>query len=155
MNGFIKAKLVSLHHIDVLLFTTAQLDHNPSFTLFINGVKAYNPTIVRRTSNKDVYLFRLELKEEYDFSKRYFLAFLNFPLQCIDVSNVPDFKEFDQMFTYDGDDLGNTYSKEKTDFAVWAPLSPSVQLLIEGENGFISYDMCLFFFSLILVFACF
>ena len=141
MNGFIKAKLVSLHHVDVLLFTTAQLENNPSFTLFIDGIRAYSPTIVRRTSNKDVYLFRLELKEAYDFAKRYFLGFLNFPLQTIDVSNVPDFKEFNELFTYDGDDLGNTYSEKETSFAVWAPISPSVQLLIEGDNGFISYDM--------------
>ncbi len=132
---------MSLHHIDVLLFTTAQMEYNPSFTLFIDGVKAYKPTIIRRTANKDVYLFRLELKESYDFSKRYFIAFMNFPLQTIDISNVPDFKEFDQLFSYDGDDLGNTYTKEETSFALWAPISPSVQLLIESDSGFISYDM--------------
>ena len=72
MNGFIKANLVSMNYIDVVVFTNAQFDNNLSFQLFIDGTKAYSPTIVRRTTNKDLYLFRLELKEPFDFSKRYF-----------------------------------------------------------------------------------
>ena len=134
MNGFIKANLVSMNHIDVMVFSNAQFDNTLAFYLFIDGRRVYSPTIVRRTTNKDIYLFRLELKEPYDFSKRYHVALYNFPLQIVDVSNAIDFKEFDNMFTYNGDDLGANYSKEETTFVVWAPLSPFVQLKIENEN---------------------
>ena len=142
MNGFIKANLVSLTHIDVLVFSSAQFDNSQSFQLFINGVRAYSPTIVRRTTNKDLYLYRLELKEPFDFSKKYYISFYNFPIQLVDVSRAIDFKEFDSLFTYDGDDLGSIYSKEETKFNVWAPLSTSVKLYIEDKNHvFKTYDM--------------
>ena len=94
MNGFIKTNLVSMIHIDVMVFSAAQFDNSLSFQLFIDGKRAYSPTIVRRTANKDIYLFRLELKEPFDFSKRYYLSLYNFPMQIVDVSNAIDFKEF-------------------------------------------------------------
>ena len=129
-------------HIDVMVFSAAQFDNSLSFQLFIDGKRAYSPTIVRRTANKDIYLFRLELKEPFDFSKRYYLSLYNFPMQIVDVSNAIDFKEFDTMFDYSGDDLGATYTPKKTSFAVWAPLSPSVRLKIEDENhNFKEYQM--------------
>ena len=37
---------------------------------------------------------------------------------------------FDQLYAYDGEDLGAHYSREKTTFAFWAPISQEVQLLI-------------------------
>ena len=142
MNGFIKANLISLNYIDVVVFASSQFDNNLSFQLFIDGKRVYSPSIVRRTTNRDLYLFRLELKEPYDFSKRYAVALYNFPLQLVDVSNAVDFKEFDSMFNYDGDDLGSVYDKKSTSFSVWAPLSISVQLKLENENGeFDVYDM--------------
>ena len=142
MNGFIKANLVSMNHVDVVVFTNAQFDHSLSFQLFIDGKREYSPTIIRRTTNKDLYLFRLELKEPFDFSKRYAVSLYNFPLQIVDVSNAIEFKEFEGMFTYNGDDLGAIYSKEYTSFAVWAPLSPSVKLKLENEHHeFDVYEM--------------
>ena len=109
MNGFIKANLISLNYIDVVVFASSQFDNNLSFQLFIDGKRVYSPSIVRRTTNRDLYLFRLELKEPYDFSKRYAVALYNFPLQLVDVSNAVDFKEFDSMFNYDGDAGGNGF----------------------------------------------
>ena len=123
-----------MNHIDVMVFSNAQFDNTLAFHLFIDGKKVYSPTIVRRTTNKDIYLFRLELKEPYDFSKRYHVSLYNFPMQIVDVSNAIEFKEFDSLFTYNGNDLGANYSKDETSFVVWAPLSPSVQLKIESEN---------------------
>ena len=134
MNGFISAKLVSMTHIDIMVFSNTLFDNNQTFQLFIDGERKYSPTIVRRTTNKDLYIFRLELREPFDFSKRYFVSYYNFPLQLVDVSSAVTFKEFDSMFNYEGDDLGSIYSIKETSFALWAPLSPSVQLKIENEN---------------------
>ena len=36
--------------------------------------------------------------------------------------------EFSKKYTYNGNDLGNTYSKAKTDFRVWAPTASEVTL---------------------------
>ena len=131
-----------MNYIDVVVFTNAQFDNNLSFQLFIEDKRAYSPSIIRRTTNKDLYLFRLELKEPFNFSKRYFISLYNYPLQIVDVSNAIDFKEFDTMFTYNGDDLGVTYSKEQSTFVIWAPLSPSVKLKIENkDHSFSVFDM--------------
>lgn len=39
-------------------------------------------------------------------------------------------EEFDQMFFYDGDDLGAAFTKEKTTFKVWAPTAAKVKVKI-------------------------
>lgn len=45
--------------------------------------------------------------------------------------------EFESRFTYDGDDLGSTWSKESTTFKVWAPTAGSVKVNLyeSGTNG--------------------
>ena len=50
---------------------------------------------------------------------------------------LPDYystKEFEEKYTYDGDDLGATYTKEKTTLKVWAPLAQSVTVRL-FKNG--------------------
>src|SRR5574344_1815894 len=44
---------------------------------------------------------------------------------------MPDYystSDFENQYTYTGDDLGATYSKESTTFRVWAPLATSVKV---------------------------
>ena len=43
-------------------------------------------------------------------------------------------ERFDTYYTYDGDDLGMTYSKDETTFKIWSPISANVLLNIY-ENG--------------------
>ncbi|MCR5184531.1 MAG: type I pullulanase [Bacilli bacterium] len=140
MSAFIKANLVSLRTIDVMVFTDAYIGEDRlTFSLFQENEYLYSPTIIRRTSMRELMIFRLELKEQFDFSKHYYLSFMNFPIQLVDVSMAVDFKEFDLMFYYDGDDLGATYGKEETTFKVWAPLSPLVKIKIENAKGEFEY----------------
>lgn len=141
MNGFISAKLVSLNIIDVAIFSNAQFD-NFYFQLFINEKKAYAPTIIRKTTNRESYLIKLELKEPYQFGNKYYLSFLNFPIVQVDISMAVQFKEFDNLFYYDGNDLGSIYHKDHTDFALWAPLATNVTLLIQNDKGkFVPHNM--------------
>lgn len=61
-------------------------------------------------------------------------CFLNF-------SKVGLCKEFDELYYYDKDDLGNTYTKEKTTFKVWAPLSTGVILKVKHNGETFLYSM--------------
>ncbi|MCX8130519.1 MAG: type I pullulanase [Clostridia bacterium] len=54
--------------------------------------------------------------------------------------NVLSSKEFDELFYYSGDDLGYTYSKEKTSFRVWAPLAEKVILMVYKDGDTASAD---------------
>ena len=46
-------------------------------------------------------------------------------------------KEFEEKYTYTGNDLGSTYSKESTSFRVYAPTAESVTLNLyeDGLQG--------------------
>jgi len=56
-------------------------------------------------------------------------------LTCfLDFSRISLCEEFDDLYYYDGHDLGNTYTKEGTTFKVWAPLATGVILKII-KNG--------------------
>ena len=44
-------------------------------------------------------------------------------------AKIYDSLEFSKKYTYKGDDLGNTYSKSKTAFRVWAPTASAVSLI--------------------------
>lgn len=43
-------------------------------------------------------------------------------------------EQFEEMFAYDGDDLGCTYTPKMTSFALWAPTATKVLLSIQQEN---------------------
>jgi pullulanase len=55
----------------------------------------------------------------------------------VDKKDKCDMEYFDQVFAYDGDDLGAKYTKEKTGFKIWAPTAEKVlvNLYEHGESG--------------------
>ena len=48
----------------------------------------------------------------------------------IEVGSIVRTKEFDRLFYYEGDDLGNTYSRYSTKFRLWAPTAKEAKLVI-------------------------
>lgn len=57
-------------------------------------------------------------------------------LSCyLDFSKLSMCEEFDELYFYDHNDLGNRYTKEKTTFKVWAPLATGVILKVMKWNG--------------------
>lgn len=57
--------------------------------------------------------------------------FLRAPLQ---LRNLINSESFDRMHYYDGDDLGPSYSPERTDFRLWSPPAARVILDLEGRG---------------------
>lgn len=63
-------------------------------------------------------------------------------LTCfLDFSYLSMCKEFDELYFYEDDDLGNCYTREKTTFKVWAPLSTGVILKIIKDGKDFLYPM--------------
>ena len=57
-------------------------------------------------------------------------------LSCyLDFSKLSMCEEFDELYFYDHNDLGNQYTKEKTTFKVWAPLATGAILKVMKWNG--------------------
>lgn len=71
----------------------------------------------------------IELYDEMDYSKEYTMEFRETQLPV----TLPDYfssAEFEDAYTYTGNDLGATYTAEKTSFRVWAPTANKIELNI-------------------------
>lgn len=114
-----------------------------NYKLYINGVLSndkikevlsYNN---EKISNTEGLIFKLA--EDIDFNSEIVLKAKNSEIEKeqeikATIGNVVSSKEFDEKFAYKGK-LGSIYSKDKTNFKVWAPTAKSVDLLIfEGEK---------------------
>ena len=86
-----------------------------------------------RVAGQYVYLV---LSEQLNLARNYNITFEGRDYAV----TMPDYyshEEFEGLYTYTGDDLGATYSPEKTDFRVWAPtaVAVSVRLYADGDKS--------------------
>lgn len=79
----------------------------------------------------------LIVKDDIDFSNNYTLHIEKHVSSLVSVSEAFSTEEFEEAFTYEGDDLGAIYTPEKTCFRVWAPTASEVTINFykEGSGG--------------------
>ena len=123
MTCYLKAKLASFRKISVMVFTDIYRPEKVSFSLFKNGLLIQKGNISHFHSMNNVNLFDIYLNEDYDLGANYSLICGSLSAAMIDTSDAVYFPDFDDKYFYDGDDLGNNYQKEATEFVLWAPLS--------------------------------
>lgn len=76
------------------------------------------------------------MEEELELSKAYDISMEGYEGTTVSMNRIIGSSYFDDAFTYDGNDLGATYTKEKTGFKVWAPTASEVSLnLYEQGDG--------------------
>ncbi len=77
------------------------------------------------------------LKDEFNLTDSYTLEFEGYGSHTIANYKMLASEEFEKEFTYDGDDLGAVWSKEKTNFRLWAPTASEVilNLYTAGAGG--------------------
>lgn len=68
-------------------------------------------------------------KAELDLSKTYRVSKDGFGEMTVQMGKVIGSKSFEEKFYYSGNDLGNTYTKAKTKFRVWAPTASEAKLV--------------------------
>ncbi|MBW9171163.1 type I pullulanase [Clostridium estertheticum] len=131
-NKFVSAKLDDLKTINIetnvsFPFVTADAQ---GFTVKSNG-KALK--INKITSSKVIGGFttvaNIELSENVNLNQTLTISKTAFPEKEIAFGNVMQSASFEKMFSYEGNDLGNTYSTSKTSFKVWAPTATEVKLV--------------------------
>ena len=71
--------------------------------------------------------YTLKLAETLDVFKSYDIVY-NGTTNAISMPNVYSTDEFEAEYTYTGNDLGATWTKEATTFRVWAPTAESVKV---------------------------
>ncbi len=78
------------------------------------------------------------LAEDVDFAKRYSFIHKEERYNIV-MRHVVRTEAFDDYFACDIDKLGNFYTKQETSFRLWAPLSDSVDLVINDRYHHMSY----------------
>ena len=115
----------------------------------VNPVAGQEITIVEKDSNKAIEIAKItetvtgiqanyviELKEQLALSKKYQVVY-NGESYSITMPDWYSTEDFESQFTYEGNDLGSTWTKEATTFRVWAPTADavSVKLYKGGTAG--------------------
>ena len=142
-NTYFNAKLISLRKISLHIFTSLPKPSNEIFYFIKDNEKPLPLKLTRQVASTGNYLVELELPYDYPFGSNCVITstYLNIA-RPIDLSNAISFPEFDNLFNYEKNDLGITYSKEETTFTLWALLAGKVLLKLENENkSFSLYEM--------------
>lgn len=73
-------------------------------------------------------------KSKIELGKEYHILH-EFARKCVlKTGYITKLEEFDEVYAYNGNDLGAVYTKEKTTFKLWAPTATAVDLSILGNS---------------------
>jgi len=134
MNNKIEAYLDAFHTISVLVPKSLTEERFTEFTLQGNDETIrLNVTEVRESSDRIKYITTFEgfvflTKDYYVRSQSGLEAELY--SGAIVRSDI-----FDELYAYDGNDLGVTYQKDKTTFKLWSPIVKRITLNLTSPDG--------------------
>ena len=134
-TGSFSAFLDALDKITILIPQSYRANEKLNFTLFFEGQKMGELLVddVIQIEHYTKYIctapFEVPLGEEYQIEDDKGMVFA---LQTGAVIRTP---EFDELYFYDGDDLGAAYTEDKTVFKLWAPTATNVKLKLISEFG--------------------
>ncbi|WP_315080089.1 type I pullulanase [uncultured Clostridium sp.] len=125
---------LKIDSIDEINFeVSSKIDNTDEFILKENG----------NVIGKDLYSIKLEdngLKGCIKFNKKlnlkntYSLEIPKHGVKNAEFRKVYESKEFEDLYSYDGK-LGVIYSKDKTQFNLWAPTATDVKVVLYGKDG--------------------
>ena len=89
----------------------------------------------------DYHKYECTFDGKIEFGKRYDVFHEFARSTPLIFSEVVKCDEFDEMFYYDGKDLGVTYTKTNTTFKLWAPTAYKVSVEVEKDGIYKTYEM--------------
>ena len=135
------ASLASSTEIDVIYVPnySSVLDDFSFFLVYDNKRIPLEKEIHFRQNLIDI---KLTSNEPLELGHDYQIATNEEESVYLDLDEYVQSEGFDQLYFYDKDDLGATYSKESTIFKVWSPLSDRVLLKLEkADSTFLLHEM--------------
>lgn len=125
--------------IDVTLSQTIDTKDESTYTKFL--VKDENGTSypVHHIWNEEPGVLKstkVVMEEALTLDHSYTITYDEWIACDVDITGSFSSESFEDKYTYEGDDLGAIYTKEKTSFRLWAPTASKVELnLYEGGSG--------------------
>lgn len=109
----------------VTVTMTGEIEGNLKKAFTITGKEG--KTAVKEVKAGSDFVYTVTLGKELDPAKKYQITFEEntYNIFMPSIYSTPD---FESAYTYDGDDLGATWSESETSFRVWAPTAESVTL---------------------------
>lgn len=129
----VKAFLNDFNSIDIIINNIYYGGEVKELFIYNEGKRETLEIItVEKLQNHTLYYtktpYKISLEKQYEISTE---NGLRVPL---DIGNIVKKDEFDKMYYYNGDDLGNVYTKGKTTFKVWSPVASRVMIDIKSAN---------------------
>jgi len=142
INTYVSAKLIDYYTIKVFIFSDVRKPENTKIKLVKNDEVITNLTIVKESFINGLELYECKTNEKIELGNSYYISIESFGFVPLSMNDVTSFSDFDQEYYYSGDDLGYSYSKEKTTWKIWAPLASKVVLFLKKDNDlFATYKM--------------
>lgn len=129
---FIIAKLDKMNYISIetnIAFPFIS-EINEGITVKSNGeILTIKKVTSDKLTNGSTKIAKIELSKNVNLGEKITVSKLGFPEKDVVLGDVIRSAAFEKMFYYEGNDLGNIYSKSKTSFRVWAPTAAEVKLV--------------------------
>ncbi|MFV5174153.1 type I pullulanase [Bacillus cereus] len=121
-----KATIDSFHEIIV---TTNVPFHIKEKKIEIEGIKIKNITPYDINSGDITNKVKIITEQKIDLKQTYKVKIENLADTNTEIGKVIRSEEFDNLFYYGGNDLGNTYTPQHTKFRLWAPTASEAKLV--------------------------
>ncbi len=132
-DTYCNAKLISPDMVRLVIFSSIPWEKlDPMIQK--DGVNEPKPTIARTSTLGSLVMTDLRLHEPLELGHSYNVVTAQYGAIPIDVTEATNFPNFDTDFYYKGNDLGFTYDRHHTDFAIWAPLASKVILVYRQKE---------------------
>ena len=133
-DAIVAATQDTLSSVTVSLSRRVAVSPAPAFTVKLGGTTVVTSSVVPVSStSKGALDWTLNFSSPLTIGGDYTVSLEGFGNLPVTTGAVMNSKEFDDLYFYDGNDLGNTYSKTQTSFRVWAPTAQSVALVTYGN----------------------
>ncbi|WP_088324939.1 type I pullulanase [Bacillus cereus] len=121
-----KATIDSFHEITV---TTNVPFHIKEKKIEIEGIKIKNITPYDINRGDITNKVKIITEQKIDLKQTYKVKIENLADTNTEIGKVIRSEEFDNLFYYGGNDLGNTYTPQHTKFRLWAPTASEAKLV--------------------------
>ena len=139
-KNLLNASLVNSHEISIIYFSNYTSIDNVDFFLVGNGKKIP----LKKEPNAHTSITETRLISEVPIVLGYDYEVKSSEEESVylEYEDYVATREFDELYAYDGDDLGPVYTKKGTTFKLWSPLADKVSIKLEsGDDKYLVQEM--------------
>lgn len=131
----LSALVTSVDTLSVSLNTNFKLSNTPGEGFTVTGSRgiAQIASVTLPDGKSESSTVIIKLLKGLDVAQTYVVSHETLGSASVNATTLFDTQWFQDTYTYAGSDLGNTYTKTKTTFRVWAPTAKDLKLVTYGK----------------------